>query len=115
MSMDSIGASGYVANANEFIKFIPENLQKDYLEAIENRDFDAVNELLGESVPENFPTFEGAFVLGDEDTADNLERGVVYVCFQDDDLFKPKELNSFGEFLKSNGIIPEFERWSQFG
>lgn len=114
MSMDCTGASGYVVKASVFTSLLPEHLREKYTQAIADQNTELVDEILGENAPEAFPTFESSFTLKDEDTSDNLERGEVYICFQDEDLFHltPKpEL----EFLKSKGINPEFERWTVFG
>jgi len=112
--MDSTGASGYVVKASVFTSFLPEHLREQFTQAITDQNTELVDEILGENAPEAFPTFESSFFLKDEDTTDNLDKGEVYICFQDDDLYHlvPKpEL----EFLHSKGIKPEFERWTTWG
>ena len=114
MSMSTSGASGYVVKAESFTHLLPENLREKFTQAITDQDTELVDEILGENVPANHPTFESSFVLKDEDDTDSLEKGVVYICFQDDDLFvqTPKpEL----EWLRSKGIDPQFERWATWG
>lgn len=114
MGMQSSGASGYVVKAEAFTNLLPENLRAKFTQAIADQDTELVDEILGENTPPEHPTFESSFVLKDEDDTDSLERGVVYICFQDDDLFvlTPKrEL----EWLRGHGIDPQFERWTTWG
>ncbi len=114
MSMKSIGASGYIVKASDLTKLLPAEVQDEFTKAIENKDYQAVDDILNDA-PDSFPTFESAFVLNAEDEADNLEHNIVYVCFQDEDLFIPK-VNTVGHnFLLNAGIKPEFERWSTWG
>jgi hypothetical protein len=114
MSMQSTGASGYVVKASAFTNLLPEPLREKYTQAIADGDAELVNEILGENAPEQFPFFESSFKLNEEDNAENITKGEVYICFQEDDLYfmRPKpEL----DFLMAHGIKPEFERWCVWG
>lgn len=112
--MDSTGASGYVVKASVFTSFIPEHLREQFTHAIADQNTEQVDELLGENAPEAFPTFESSFVLKSEDTTENLEKGEVYICFQDEDLYVLTPTVGLN-FLTSKGIKPEFERWTVWG
>jgi hypothetical protein len=111
--MQTSGASGYTVKAESFTSLLPENLREEFTQAIADQDVDLVDEILGENVSPEFPMFE-SFFLRDEDDTDTLEKGVVYICFQDEDLYirTPKpEL----EWLQKQGINPAFERWAVWG
>ena len=112
--MSNTGASGYVVKASDFTPLLPEHLQEKFTQAIADKDTELVNEILGENAPEAFPTFESSFMLRDEDEAENLTKGEVYICFQDEDLYVQKP-NAELLFLVANGIKPEFERWVTWG
>ena len=114
MSMHDVGCSGYIVEASNLTKLLPENVREKFTQAIADQDTELVDEILVENAPPQFPEFESSFTLKDEDEADNLEKKKVYVCFQSEDLYilTPKpELN----FLIANGIKPEFERWVTWG
>jgi hypothetical protein len=115
MSMRDTSASGYVIPASRFTNLLPENLREQYTKAIEDQDVNLVQEILGENAPENFPSFNDAFVHGHEDHGENMVHGEVYISFEEEDLYKPKELNHAGEFLQAQGLLPTFERWTMWG
>ena len=112
--MQSIPASGYTVKASEFTKHIPESQRERFTKALEEKDVLAVDEILWEHLSTDFPPFESSFVLGPDDDASNLERGVVYICFQEDDLYV-KEPKRQTELMRHHGISPEFNRWTTWG
>lgn len=113
--MRDTAASGFLIPASKFTELLPESVREQYTKAIEDQDAETVTNLLDEHAPEQFPNFESAFVFGDEDTSENLVKGEVYVNFDEEDIYKPKELNFAGEFLKAKDLLPAFERWTMFG
>jgi hypothetical protein len=115
MSMRESAASGYVIEASKFTHLLPENLREQYTKAIEDQNAELVTSLLGENVPPQFPEFESAFVHGDEDHGVNMVHGEVYIAFDEEDIYKPKELNFAGQFLESQGLLPKLEQWTMFG
>jgi len=112
--MQDTACSGHTVKASAFTSILPEPLREAFTKAIADQDADAVDEILDEHLPTNFPGYESAFVLADEDNADNLERGEVYVIFQDEDLFIQLPTDG-AEAMKARGIIPEFNRWTTWG
>jgi hypothetical protein len=114
MSMSDTACSGYTVKASEFTKVLPEAHQERYTQAITNQDYETVDEILNEHLPAEFPGYESAFVLKSEDTADELEHGVVYVIFQDEDLFVQIPTRSH-DLMRAKGITPEFHRWTVWG
>ena len=112
--MKDTGCSGYVVKASEFTKLLPPEIQPMYEKALADNDLEYVDELLDVHAPLSFPTFDSPFILGDEDNTDNLEKGVVYICFDDDDLYVKQPTPGL-EFLQSNGVKPEYERWTTWG
>jgi hypothetical protein len=113
--MSTTGASGYVVKAEAFTNLLPKNLRKKFTQAIADQDTELVDKILGENAPKVFPTFESSFVLNDEDDTDSLEKGVVYICFQEEDLYSPKTPRPEFEWLQKEGIDPKFERWTVWG
>lgn len=114
MSMQDTACSGYTVKASAFTKFIPESLREQFTKAIEEQNAELVDEILNEHLPAEFPGYESAFTLKDEDNADALEKGEVYVIFQDEDLFIQTPTRE-AEALRAAGIIPEFNRWTSWG
>jgi len=114
MSMQDTACSGYTVKASEFTLYIPTALQEKYTQAIRDKKVETIDDILNQFMPSNFPGYESAFVLKDEDTAEGLDRGVVYVIFQDEDLFI-QTLTPGMEAMKSRGITPEFNRWTSWG
>lgn len=113
--MRSSPASGYVVLASKLTTLLPESAREEYTKAIADQDEQAVTDLLDEHLPEQFPQFNEAYTFKDEDEGENMVAGEVYVTFDESDLFKPKELNAAGEFLKSKEMLPTFERWTIWG
>lgn len=114
MSMLTTAASGYVTEASNLTKLLPENLRENFTQAIADKDLELVEKILGENAPEKFPNFESAFMLQSEGEADNLKYGVIYICFQESDLFILVP-NPGLKFLMANEINPPFERWTTWG
>lgn len=112
--MKTYGASGYVIKASELIPLMPNEFQSEFKKAIADGDIETIDEL-SEHLPDEFPVFEGAFVLSDEDEAtDNLEVGEMYINFAESDLYEKIPKPGLG-FLESKGITPAYERWVVWG
>ena len=114
MSMKDTACSGYTVKASAFTPVLPESIRERYTKAIEDQDWENVDEILNEHMPADFPGYESAFVLNDEDNSDGLERGEVYVIFQDEDLFVQTPTRAH-DLMKAQGISPEFNRWTTWG
>ena len=114
MSMTDTACSGYTVKASEFTCFIPESVRERYQKSLEDGDWETTNEILNEHMPADYPGYESCFVLKDEDNCDGLERGEVYVIFQDEDLFVQTPTRAH-DLMKSQGIYPEFNRWTSWG
>ena len=112
--MRDSACSGYTVKASEFTKFIPEPLKERWQKALADGDWETTDEILNEHMPADFPGYESCFTLNDEDNADNLERGEVYVIFQDEDLFVQTPTRAH-DLMRCQGISPEFNRWTVFG
>lgn len=112
--MQDTACSGHTVKASEFTRFIPHDIQEVFTKAIADQDYEKVDEILDEHMPTDFPGYESAFVLKDEDNADGLERGEVYVIFQDEDLFVQTPTRAH-DLMKAHGISPEFNRWTTWG
>ena len=114
MSMQDVPCSGYTVKASAFTPLLPESIRERYTKAIEEQDWETTDEILNEHMPADFPGYESCFVLGDEDNAEGLDRGEVYVIFQDEDLFTQVPTRAH-DLLRAQGILPEFNRWTLWG
>jgi hypothetical protein len=112
--MQESPCSGYTVKAIDFLKELPESVHNQFADAIAEKDEGTVDEILNEFMPSDFPGYESVFVLKDEDNADGLERGVVYIIFKDEDLFVQTPTRSH-DLLRAKGIIPAFNRWTTWG
>ncbi len=114
MSMRSIPASGYTVKASEFTKVLPENQQERYAKAITDQDAELVDEILNEHLPQDFPGYEQVYLVAEEDESDELEKGEVYVVFDESDLYV-KEPTRQHEIMRFQEISPKFSRWTVWG
>lgn len=123
--MDNTAASGYVIEAKKFLRFFN---GKDYLEferLLEENDIQGLRNFLGAANsdlgpmdeahwPSNLPELEDVFTLADEDESDSLERGVIYLCFDESALFTKTPRDAM-KYVMRNGAEPEHQRWVVFG
>ena len=115
MSMKDIPCSGYTVKASEFTNLLPGIMRDAYAKALEERDVEKLHEILEKHLPSTFPDYESLFMLSDEDNAENLERETVYVIFQDEDLYHKVLTDQATTMMKTHGIIPQFNRWTNWG
>lgn len=115
MSMRDIPASGYVINGRLLVPTLPQEYQVAATQALDDQDCEAFNEILNFHLPEVFPDYQQAFLFGDEDTSEELERGEVYVIFDESDLFVKTPKPELLAFRKAVGKDPEYQRWSVWG
>lgn len=125
MSMSAYPAFGYLMKLEDFLdKLSPAiksakgkkaltNLLSDLNEGLDDEDeaLAVVQELCNEAdllAPAN------VFHLGDEDFPCELETGVEYVGWREDDLYIAKPSEAL-KALKKAGIEPFFESWAYWG
>ena len=115
MSMRDCPASGYVLEARKVVKALPEDLQEQANLLIEEMDTEGLLHLLIEHFPTNLPQPAEVFMLGDEDTPEELEVGELYVRWEDEDLYTIKEKTALHEFRSIIGTQPQFHHWAMWG
>lgn len=123
--MKSIAASAYVVEARKFLRFFT---GKDYVEferLLDECDIEGLRNFLGAATsglgpmdeshwPENLPELEDVFLLADEDESDNLERGGIYLQFDESTLFTKTPTEKMKRLMR-NGAEPSYERWTIWG
>lgn len=114
MSMHNTAASGHVLKASDLTKHLPRSIQEQYAKFVEEGDNESVETLLRDHLPRAFPPFESVFVMNDEWESDQLERGEMYVCFDESDLFT-KTPTSQMLALERVHLSPTFSRWVTWG
>jgi len=112
--MRNVGCSGYVLEANKLISLLPKDVQDTYTKAIDKIDCEEVETILKEYWSAEYPYVDGVFIIGDEDDADDLVKGEMYVNFEENSLYTQvptKELKQ----LNTKGIAPKYTRWVTWG
>jgi len=112
--MKNYGGSGYViALSSLFSVMAPEKVPAIEL-AMEDCDLEKIEKLLNESLPSNYPSLESVLILGDDDESDELERGVWYAVFSEDDLFI-REKSPAMKAMNKDKLSPKHRNWVIFG
>ena len=115
MGMHEYPSSGYVVEASQFTATLPESLQEQFRQHIDDCDWQAAQELLFENIPGVFPPLCQVFVLGDEDTPDGeMERGTPYALFCEEDLYTRTPTPAMLALQKA-GIKIEHHNWTHLG
>ena len=130
MSSRAWPASGYVIEAKKLLTLLPEAFRESYRTLLgkrrtgitlladenEDHDWDAITEFLDDHLPSQLPRPESIFQLTDEDFGGaELERGVLYAVFTDDDLYERALRPGAEEMNALLGELPEFHSWTVFG
>lgn len=114
MSMRDYPCSGYVLSANKVLKILPESCRELAQDLIEDGDWEGLQEYLRMHLPPQFPQPAEVFLMSDEDTSDDLERGKLYCRWDEEQLYEKietKEMVSLREVTDK----PEFCHWSMWG
>jgi hypothetical protein len=118
MSMRDYPCSGYVIPLGSLEKVLPEEKKAEFktlLEGIEEgeRDTNEVVEFVVKNSLKDIPSFD-VFLIGDEDNpGDDLETGLYYACFPEDDLYIRVEKREYTN-MKKLGIELQFSNWSHY-
>ena len=112
--MQDIPCSGYTLKASDLTKFLPADQQEQFTKFCEDGDWESVQTVLADHMPKEFPQFTDAFCLNEESNPCDLERGEVYVNFDDSDLYVRVESPAY-KAMKAKGLSPEFNRWTVWG
>jgi hypothetical protein len=115
MGMKNYSSSGYLVVASKLTKLLPESVQIAYEDAVVDGDWEKAGNILSESWPTNFPVVESVFTMDDcaEFDDDNLQRGEMYVQFNEDDLYISLPTTVMIN-LSQAGVLPENRKWVDF-
>lgn len=108
-------STGYVLEASKLTPCFPEELQDQFTELVNDLDWEGAVEFCQEHWPEDYPVPETFFHMSDEDTSEDIERGVLYVVFDEGELYQkiPKQ-KALTLALKVDAE-PQIAVWSIFG
>ena len=115
MGMKNYSSSGYLVVASKLTKLLPESVRISYENAVVDGSWEKAGNILSESWPTNFPVFESVFTMDDdaEFDDDNLQRGEMYVQFDEDDLYISLPTTAMIN-LSQAGVLPENRKWVDF-
>jgi len=114
--------SGYVIRADKLVVLLKEEDRQEYLDALEDgkqdNDFTKAFDILWSQLPEDnlmcMP--HTLFMLCDTDTpGENLEYGVVYAVFNENDLYEYIATVNLNKFIDKIGETPQHSNWSIWG
>lgn len=120
MSMNENPGSGYVLPAADLVTVIPNALQGSFKAALDEgwedvRDWIEAHWAKCQEVYPSLPDLDPNSVYrpADEDTVDGetMEHGVIYVMFDESDLFI-KTPSAANLFMEKKSIKPRHSRWS---
>ena len=116
MSMRSYPSKGYIVKLDtpEMRQAMPglDNALNNYYC---DRDLELLNDWVSKNMPKSWPNYDDLYMPSDEDDiSDNMERGVVYVAYDESDLYT-KQPTPSNQVLNMNGIIPTSASWSVYG
>jgi len=111
MGMKSYSNTGHTVKASDLTQLLTEAVRKDYLQAIEDDDTEAVENILGEHMPEGFAPFTSVFNSRHADIeTEDLEDEDMYVTFDADDLYVKSESVAM-RAMKAAGLNPTPAQW----
>lgn len=112
--MHNYSNSGYLIKASDLTKHLPVNLQPEYTALLEDADWSAVEDFIDKNMPTQFPKPESVFLFGGDDESEDLEKGEMYVYFNEDDLFTKVPTKGM-EVMTAKDIKPVFRQWVTWG
>lgn len=118
MSMRENVADGSVVALNAVVEKLPlSSDQKAKIKGFcEDNDSAGIEGVLEEAMVENkLPSVASVFLVDDDFTSEELTNGEWYVCFNDLELYKPRELTKAGQRLSALGLKPDNLVWTVFG
>jgi hypothetical protein len=106
--------SAYVVPLKDIVPYVTGS--KSVLEdIIQNDEWSELEEFLNENLPEEFPPIAAVYCPSIEDEWDeNMEDGVMYVLFDEDDLYEKTPKKGL-EFMRNLNINPQFCNYAPYG
>jgi hypothetical protein len=115
MGMKNYSSIGYLLPARNIIQLLPESIQTEYEQLIDNRECELLQHFLDEHWPKTLPPIQSVFKMDDDAEFDDdiLEHGEIYIDFAEADLFVKTPTSNMKE-LTANGLTPTFCQWVDF-
>ena len=108
--------AGYLIEASKLAVILPEDNRHAFDEYLAEHDFEEAVKLLDQAIPTGVACPSEIFILGDTDTGDgDLEEGVPYACFDDDDLYEKREKPDLIRLRETIGEVPTLHAWTIWG
>lgn len=112
MSMNSYACHGYIVPVSEFLSVIPDNQIEAFEKAVDEHEEEILAEILSASILSGIEF--SVFHLSDEDFADDLETGIIYVSFDPRELYEMKPTKQLLA-LRRLDIEPAERLWTVWG
>jgi hypothetical protein len=107
---------GHIVEAAKLAVLLPENQRQAFNGALTNHDFEQAVNLLDRFIADGTACPSSIFILTDTDTGDpELEEGVPYAFFDEDDLFEKKETPKLVRLRAVIGEQPTAHSWTIWG
>jgi hypothetical protein len=111
--MRNYGNHGHTVKASELTKLLPEDMREEYERLLGEGDWEGGTTFLWEHLPKQYPPPD-LFLMCDEYESETLERGEVYACWDQKDLFVVTPKQEMMD-LAAVGITPELNQWVTWG
>lgn len=116
MSMRFYPTGGYVVQLDKLLPFVPASDQQEIARLRDDEsDAEAIESLLFNTLPSEWPKPIHVFQLHEEDYADDeLSNTDWLVQFDDDDLFEIRDKPAMLR-MRAAKVAPELHNWARFG
>ena len=115
MSMQDTPATGYVLEAHKAILLLKLSDRIAAELIYEDDNSEGLQDYLEKNLPCEFPRPAEVFILSDEDTSEDLERGQMYVRWDEEELYIRTDTPAMKAIRNSLGEIPKPALWTVWG
>ena len=116
MSNKENPCNGYLIEATKLAVFLSDDRRPAFIECLEDQDFEEALSMLDQFIPDGVASPSEMFALSDADTGDpELEEGVPYAYFDEDDLYERKEKPDLIRLREKIGEAPTAHSWTIWG
>lgn len=114
MSMHNYANWGHVVKVRDLLPLFSSKIQDKIEELLDDGEEEELAEVLGANLPAGLPPISSVFRLGDEAETEDLEYGVEYIFFDEEDLYVKRETPGM-KALRKRGVVPKESRWVTCG
>lgn len=115
MGMKENPGSGYVLTAPQAILLLHPTLRRKAEILFEEGDWEKLGAYLSSRMPNEIPKPADVFICDDDFASDELEKGEMYVRWDEDDLYIRTDTPGLVAIRNSLGIIPQPVLWTVYG